>query len=49
KAVAEGIEHQSQLEYLKRNNCDYYQGYLFSKPVVAKKAIELLETGNYNV
>ena len=49
KAVAEGIEHQSQLEYLKRNNCDYYQGYLFSRPVVANKAIELLESGNYNI
>ncbi len=47
KAVAEGIEHLSQLEYLKKNNCDYYQGYFFSKPVVASKAIELLDSNDF--
>ncbi len=31
--VAEGIETKEQLELLKRNNCHYGQGYLFSKPV----------------
>jgi len=31
--VAEGIETQGQLDFLKVNNCDYGQGYLFSKPV----------------
>lgn len=35
KIVAEGIETVEQLEFLKANNCDYGQGYLFSKPVTA--------------
>ncbi|MGE5491204.1 MAG: EAL domain-containing protein [Actinomycetota bacterium] len=38
--IAEGVELQSQREELVKLNCDYIQGFLFSKPVPA----ELLET-----
>jgi EAL domain-containing protein (putative c-di-GMP-specific phosphodiesterase class I) len=31
--VAEGVEKQEQLSFLKEHDCDKYQGYLFSKPV----------------
>lgn len=31
--VAEGVETHAQLEVLKDLNCDYTQGYLFSKPM----------------
>lgn len=31
--VAEGVENMEQLDYLKRNGCDEWQGYLFSKPL----------------
>ena len=31
--VAEGIETKAQLDYLKRNGCDYGQGYYLGKPV----------------
>jgi len=31
--VAEGVETDAQLQYLKRNNCDKIQGFLFSKPL----------------
>lgn len=31
--VAEGVETEVQLAYLKKNNCDKIQGYLFSKPL----------------
>jgi diguanylate cyclase (GGDEF) domain len=40
--VAEGIELKDQLEFLKLNNCDYGQGYLFSKPVTEKEIEKLL-------
>ncbi|MDT8717243.1 EAL domain-containing protein [Clostridium sp. 19966] len=33
KIVAEGVENQFQLDYLKENNCDIIQGYLFYKPL----------------
>ena len=31
--IAEGVETEAQLDFLKRNGCMTYQGYLFSKPV----------------
>ncbi|MBY5922114.1 EAL domain-containing protein [Ferrimonas balearica] len=42
QVVAEGVEHQSQLDILRELQCDVVQGYLFSKPVpeaVFEKAI----------
>ena len=34
--IAEGIETQEQMELLRQMDCDYAQGYLFSKPVAVK-------------
>ena len=45
KVVAEGVETDGQLNYLKRQGCDYAQGYLFSKPVSADEITALLDTG----
>ncbi|MEO8104087.1 MAG: EAL domain-containing protein, partial [Betaproteobacteria bacterium] len=33
KAVAEGVETQTQLTFLEDNHCDYIQGYLVSRPL----------------
>ncbi|GAB7530353.1 hypothetical protein PS3A_27640 [Pseudomonas sp. 3A(2025)] len=35
KVVAEGVEQQTQLEFLKLQGCDEIQGYLISRPVEA--------------
>lgn len=35
KVVAEGIETREQLLFLNQHHCDFGQGYLFSKPVLA--------------
>lgn len=40
--VAEGVEFEKQKQYLIEHNCDYMQGYLFSKPLSQEAAIELL-------
>ena len=32
QVVAEGVETQGQLEFLKRNGCKAFQGYLFGRP-----------------
>lgn len=37
QVVAEGIEEQSQLQFLKEANCEEYQGYLYGKPVPANE------------
>jgi EAL domain-containing protein (putative c-di-GMP-specific phosphodiesterase class I) len=40
--LSEGIERAEQLTKLLQIGCDYGQGYLFSKPVPASDALELL-------
>lgn len=33
--LAEGIESEQQLDFLRQQGCDYYQGFLFHRPVPA--------------
>jgi diguanylate cyclase (GGDEF)-like protein len=40
--VAEGVETEAQLLCLKALDCDQYQGYLYSRPLTAANATELL-------
>lgn len=40
--VAEGIETEEHLDFLKLNNCEYGQGYLFSKPITRENFEKLL-------
>lgn len=41
--IAEGVEEQYQVEYLKEHGCAYYQGYYFAKAVSEDEFFELLE------
>ncbi|BAQ61316.1 diguanylate cyclase/phosphodiesterase with PAS/PAC sensor [Geminocystis sp. NIES-3708] len=40
--VAEGVEIEPELAFLHKNNCDFYQGYLFSRPLPFRQFEELL-------
>ncbi len=42
EVVAEGVETQVQLDYLADRQCNYFQGYLFSKPLDEEKMRQLL-------
>jgi predicted signal transduction protein with EAL and GGDEF domain len=42
KVLAEGVENQAQLDFLREHGCDMYQGYLYSKPVPATDFTKLL-------
>ncbi len=44
-AVAEGVETEAQLGFLRTQKCDEMQGYFFSPPVPADQFGELLESG----
>lgn len=41
--IAEGVESESQVDYLRDMGCDCLQGYFFAKPMPAEAAYELLE------
>ncbi|VXD04814.1 Diguanylate cyclase [Pseudomonas sp. 8Z] len=42
KVVAEGVETQAQMDYLKSQQCDEIQGYLISRPLPAEAFAEML-------
>jgi diguanylate cyclase (GGDEF)-like protein len=41
--IAEGVEEEYQLEYLRERGCKYYQGYYYSKPVTKAQYLEMLQ------
>jgi diguanylate cyclase (GGDEF)-like protein/PAS domain S-box-containing protein len=43
RVIAEGVETDDQLAFLRANNCDEMQGYLFSRPIPAQEIEELLK------
>jgi len=43
--VAEGVETDAQLAYLRANRCDQAQGYLFSRPLPPDACLGLLRAG----
>lgn len=49
KIIAEGVETIEQLNFLMANNCDAYQGYYFSKPLVIDELSELYLKSRQNI
>ncbi|MHB8742384.1 MAG: EAL domain-containing protein [Sulfuricaulis sp.] len=45
KVVAEGVETEQQLSFLREHRCDAMQGYFFSKPLPAEQFVDLLKIG----
>jgi diguanylate cyclase (GGDEF)-like protein/PAS domain S-box-containing protein len=43
RCIAEGVETRAQLEFLRANQCEAFQGYLFSRPVTALEATAMLK------
>lgn len=44
--IAEGVETGAQVQFLKSNACEGYQGYFFNQPVSAKEIASLLQEQN---
>ena len=42
RVIAEGVETRAQLDFLRANHCEAFQGYLFSRPVTALEATAML-------
>ena len=44
KVISEGVESEDQIETLKKNGCDFIQGYIWGKPLPAEEAERLVES-----
>jgi diguanylate cyclase (GGDEF)-like protein/PAS domain S-box-containing protein len=42
KVIAEGVETEAQRDFLIRHQCDFMQGFLFSKPLPAEEALQFI-------
>jgi EAL domain-containing protein (putative c-di-GMP-specific phosphodiesterase class I)/ActR/RegA family two-component response regulator len=40
--LAEGVETAAQVGYLRRSDCDFFQGFYFCKPISPTQALEIL-------
>lgn len=48
KVIAEGVENEDQLAFLRKHGCDIGQGYLFSKPLDARHVPEFFKVCENN-
>ena len=44
RTIAEGVETEAQLQFLRANGCDAYQGFLFAKPLTAVEITAMFKT-----
>ncbi len=45
KVLAEGVEDEKQLNYLRKEHCNEIQGYYYSKPITAQEVTEMIRQG----
>jgi EAL domain-containing protein (putative c-di-GMP-specific phosphodiesterase class I) len=43
RVIAEGVETRAQLDFLRAQHCEAFQGYLFSRPITALEATAMLK------
>jgi EAL domain-containing protein (putative c-di-GMP-specific phosphodiesterase class I) len=46
KVIAEGVETEGQLAFLRSHDCDEMQGYYFSRPLLGEDIPELLRSNS---
>jgi EAL domain-containing protein (putative c-di-GMP-specific phosphodiesterase class I) len=46
KVIAEGVENEAQMSFLRSHHCDEIQGYYFSKPLTVDKVGDKLRGNN---
>jgi len=49
EVVAEGVESKEQLDFLKSEHCNIYQGYYYSKPIPLDQLKKLIQDANKKI
>lgn len=47
--IAEGVEIEEEVKFLKENDCDQIQGYYFSRPVPTDEFLQLIKKGTFKI
>ncbi|MGC1461786.1 MAG: PAS domain S-box protein [Terracidiphilus sp.] len=47
KVIAEGVEDEAQMSFLRAHGCDEIQGYLFSKPITVDEVFDMLQSQSF--
>ncbi len=47
-AIAEGVENIEQFEFLRENDCDFAQGYYYSKPLRNEEFVAFIEKEEFH-
>lgn len=48
RAIAEGVENKAQAEFLSLNNCDFVQGYFYSRPLPQQEFLGFVEKQDFH-
>ncbi len=48
KAIAEGVEERYQADFLKNNQCDFVQGFFYSKPLEKEDFVAFIEKQDFH-
>ncbi|MCJ7591304.1 MAG: EAL domain-containing protein, partial [Woeseiaceae bacterium] len=48
KSIAEGVENQHQLDFLRINGCDYVQGFYYSKALANDEFLSFMEKQDFH-
>jgi len=48
KSIAEGVENREQLDFLKNNECDFVQGFFYSKPLTKEDFVAFIEKQDFH-
>ncbi len=49
KVIAEGVETEAQMSFLRKHHCDEIQGYYFSKPISVDEVVSLLGSQTHSL
>ena len=47
-AIAEGVEHAAQAAFLKKNRCDFVQGFFYGAPLPHHEFVEFVEKQDFH-